>query len=67
VKREVHIGFWWGDLKKGEHLVDQGVDGRIILKGIIKMWDGDMDWIEMAQDRARRRGVIIAVMNPRVP
>jgi hypothetical protein len=31
-KREVHIGFWWGDLTEGNHLGDPGVDGRIILK-----------------------------------
>jgi hypothetical protein len=29
-RREVHTGFWWGDIKKGENLKDPGVDGRII-------------------------------------
>jgi hypothetical protein len=29
---EVHTGFWWGDLRKGDHLKDPGVDGRIIIK-----------------------------------
>jgi hypothetical protein len=29
-KREVHTGFWWGDLREGDHLGDPGVDGRII-------------------------------------
>jgi hypothetical protein len=38
-KREVHTGFWWGDLKEGDHLGDPGVDERIILKWIFKKWD----------------------------
>jgi hypothetical protein len=28
----VPTGFWWGDLRKGDHLQDPGVDVRIILK-----------------------------------
>jgi hypothetical protein len=39
-KREVHTGFWWGDLSEGDSLGDPGVDGRIILKWIFKKWDG---------------------------
>jgi hypothetical protein len=37
---EVHTGFWWGDLREGDHLERLGVDGRIILKWIFKKWDG---------------------------
>jgi hypothetical protein len=29
---EVHTGFWWGNLREGDHLEDQDVDARIILK-----------------------------------
>jgi hypothetical protein len=39
-KREVHTGFWWGDLKEGDHLGDPAVGWRIILKWIFKKWDG---------------------------
>jgi hypothetical protein len=39
-KREVHTVFLWGDLREGDHLVDPGLDGRIILKWIFKKCDG---------------------------
>jgi hypothetical protein len=31
-KREVHTGFWSGDLMESDHLGDPGVNERIILK-----------------------------------
>ena len=58
----MHTGFWWGDLREGDHLGDPGVDGRIF-----KTWDGGMDWIELAEDRDRWRAVVNAIMNLRVP
>jgi hypothetical protein len=50
---EVHAWFWWGNLRKGVHLKDPDVDGRIIFKLIFEKWDGGMDWIDLAQDRDR--------------
>jgi hypothetical protein len=35
----VHTGFWWGDLREGDHLGDPGIDGSIILEWIFKKWD----------------------------
>jgi hypothetical protein len=29
----------WGNLRERDHLEDQGIDGRIILKWIFKKWD----------------------------
>jgi hypothetical protein len=39
----VHTGFWWRDLREGDHLGDPGVDSSIILKWVFKKSDGDMD------------------------
>ena len=38
---EVRSGFWWGDLRERVHLEEPGVDRRIILKLILKKWDGE--------------------------
>jgi hypothetical protein len=37
---EVHTGFWWGNLREGDHLEDPGIDGRIILKRIFERLGG---------------------------
>ena len=49
------------------HLKDPGIDGTRLLKCVFKKWDGDVDWIDLAQDRERWRAVVNAVMNLRVP
>jgi hypothetical protein len=49
-KREMHTGFWWGDLRESDNLGDPGVDGRIILKWISKNWDGEwtgLSWLRI--------------------
>ena len=51
----MRTGFWWGNLKEKDHLEDTGKDGGIILKRIFKEWDGNVDWIYLAQDRDRWR------------
>jgi hypothetical protein len=51
-KREVHTGFWWGNLREGDHLGDPGVDGRIILKWIFKTRDGawtGLSWLRIGR------------------
>jgi hypothetical protein len=35
----VLAGFWWGNLRKRDHLEDRRVDGRIILRWIFRKWD----------------------------
>jgi hypothetical protein len=36
---EGHTGFWWENLREGDHLEGLVVDGRIILKRICKQWN----------------------------
>jgi len=36
----MHTGFWWGKLKESDHLDDLGLDGRIILKCILRIMAG---------------------------
>jgi hypothetical protein len=36
---EVCTGCWWGNLREGDHLGDQDIDGRIILGWIFEEWD----------------------------
>jgi hypothetical protein len=35
----VYTGFWWGNLRKRNHLGNPGVDERIILRWVFRKWD----------------------------
>ena len=35
----VYTEFWWGNLRERDHLEDPSVDGRIILRWILRKWD----------------------------
>ena len=63
----MHIEFWWRNLKERDHLEALDLDGRVILRWIFKKWDGDMGWINLAQDRDRWRVLVTAVVNLLVP
>jgi hypothetical protein len=43
-------------------LDDPDVDGRIILRWIFRMWDGGIDWVDLAQYRDRWWALAKAVM-----
>jgi hypothetical protein len=38
-RAEACTGFWWGNLREGDHWGDPGVDERIILRWIFRKWD----------------------------
>jgi hypothetical protein len=57
-----YTGFWWGDLKKEDHVEDLGVDGNMKI-GLQEVGWGGMDWIELAQYTDRWRALVNAVVN----
>jgi hypothetical protein len=63
----VHTGFWWGILKRRDHLEEPDVDGRKMLRWVFRKWNGDIDWINLAQNRDGWRALVNAVMNILVP
>jgi hypothetical protein len=40
---EVYTGIWCGNPRERDHWEDPGVDGRIILRWILRKGDGGMD------------------------
>jgi len=54
-------------MRARDYLGDPSID-RIMLRWIFgEVGCGAMDWIELAKDRDRRRALVNAVMNFRVP
>jgi len=35
----VDTGFWWENLRERDHLDEPDVDGRVILRWVIRKWD----------------------------
>jgi hypothetical protein len=63
---EACTGFWWGNLREGDHSEDTGVDRRIIYDGSSRSGIGGMDWIDLARGRDEWRAIVISVMDLRV-
>jgi hypothetical protein len=51
--REVHTGFWWGDLSERDHLEDPGIDEVSIKMDLQEVGWECMDLIDLAEDRDR--------------
>ena len=64
---DVQTGFWYENLMERDHLKDQVVYGRLILRWIFRKWNGDTDWIDVPENRDRCRALLIVVWNYRVP
>ena len=47
VREEVLTGFCWGDLEERDHLEDLGLEGKRVLKWVIKKGDVGMEWIDL--------------------
>jgi len=65
-ERRVHTGFWWGDLKERTTWKIRNRWEGNIKKDLKAVGCGDMDWIDLAQDRNRCWAVVNAVMKLRV-
>ena len=64
----MYTGFWWGILRERDRLEDPGLDGNNIEMDLQEVECGGTDWIELAQDRDRRRALLVSeVMNLGVP
>jgi hypothetical protein len=63
---EIHISFWWGNLKKTTWNVYACVGGNIKLD-LQEVECGSMDLIFLAQDRDRWQALVNEVMNLRIP
>jgi hypothetical protein len=37
---KLQVKKWWGSVRKRDHWGDPDVDGRIILRGIFRKWEG---------------------------
>ena len=62
----MNAGILWGNLGKGDHLEDSGINGRVILIWIFQKCEWDMECIYLARVRDRWRALVNAVMNFRV-
>ena len=63
-KGKVYRRFVGGHLIERDHLQDQGVEVRIVLKIDIKETElKSVDWIKLAQDRDKWQSVVNMVMN----
>lgn len=66
-RRGAYRLFDGGKLTEIDHWEDLDLDVAIILKWIFNEYDGDMNWIDVVQDRNMCRILVNTVMNLRIP
>jgi len=66
-RKKAYTGLWWGNLRERNCLKVPGVDGRLIVRWIVRSWMWGMYCVDVAQDRGRWRELVNAVMKLRVP
>jgi len=66
-RRELHTGFWYGNLRERDHLEDPGVDGGNVKMDLQEVECEGMNWIYMAQDWDSWRTLANVIMSLRVP
>jgi hypothetical protein len=64
---EAYTGFWWGNLREKDHLEEKRRREDNIKIDLQEVGCGDMDWIELAQDRDRWWTLATAAMILRFP
>ena len=37
-EKKVYTGFWWRNLMERDHVEDPGLNGRVLLRRVFKMW-----------------------------
>jgi hypothetical protein len=63
----MHIGYWWESQKERDHYEDIRRCYDNIKMDLREIGLGDMDWIDVAQDRDQLRALVKTVMYLRVP
>jgi len=48
---ETYAGFWWGNLREGDHFGRPGINGKIVLRWIFRKWNvgvwNGSDWLRI--------------------
>ena len=47
---DVLTWFWWGNMRERDHLEYVGLDGRVVLKRIVKEQGGGTDGIDVGSE-----------------